>query len=60
MRHPLVSDVTYGGAAALGMKRQALHAARLTLRHPITGTDLDFECAAPADLSKAWTAVARR
>jgi 23S rRNA pseudouridine1911/1915/1917 synthase len=56
--HPLVSDATYGGAAALGMTRQALHAARLRLRHPVTGADLDFDCPAPADFSAAWSAVA--
>jgi len=58
--HPLVADATYGGAAALGMTRQALHATRLSLRHPITGTELDFEAAAPADFAAAWAAVAPR
>jgi len=58
--HPLVSDATYGGAAALGLSRQALHAARLSLRHPISGAALDFECPAPADFAAAWAAVAPR
>jgi len=58
--HPLVADATYGGGAALGMARQALHAARLSLRHPLTGADLDFECPVPADFAAAWSAVAPR
>ena len=56
--HPLVADLTYGGAAALGLTRQALHAARLGLRHPITGAELEFECPPPADFAAAWSAVA--
>ena len=34
---PLVGDRLYGGAPALGMERQALHAARLAFRHPRSG-----------------------
>jgi 23S rRNA pseudouridine1911/1915/1917 synthase len=55
--HPLVSDAVYGGAPALGMLRQALHAARLRLQHPIFGTWLDFECPPPADFARAWALV---
>jgi 23S rRNA pseudouridine1911/1915/1917 synthase len=35
------------------MARQALHAARLRLRHPVTAQPLDFESAPPADLQAA-------
>jgi 23S rRNA pseudouridine1911/1915/1917 synthase len=55
--HPLVSDALYGGAPALGMLRQALHAARLRLRHPGAGSWLDFECPPPADFAGAWERV---
>src|SRR5690606_25427051 len=34
--HPLVADVLYGGKPAWGLARQALHAIRLDLRHPVT------------------------
>ena len=49
--HPLVADATYGGAAAAGLQRQALHAFRLALAHPVTGQALDFQSALPHDLS---------
>jgi len=57
--HPLVADALYGGASALGMMRQALHAARLRLQHPIGGGWLDFECPPPADFARAWSQVAQ-
>ncbi len=51
--HPLVGDALYGGRVQWGMARQALHAARLCLRHPTTGKDLVFESAPPADMQSA-------
>ena len=61
-RHPLVGDPVYGGRLALpagasealrdalrGFRRQALHAARLELVHPVTGDALEFEVPPPAD-----------
>ena len=51
--HPLVGDTLYGGRVQWGMARQALHAARLRLRHPVTAQPLDFESAPPADLQAA-------
>ena len=61
-RHPLVGDPVYGGRLALpagasealrealrGFRRQALHAARLELRHPVSGEDLEVEVPPPAD-----------
>lgn len=48
--HPLLADVLYGGASALGLQRQALHAFRLRLQHPTTGQPLQCEAAAPEDL----------
>lgn len=41
--HPLVADSVYGGAAVHGMQRQALHACRLALAHPVTQKLLCFE-----------------
>lgn len=52
---PLVGDVLYGGKPALGMQRQALHAAELALRHPITRAELRFDCMPPADFAAAWS-----
>jgi 23S rRNA pseudouridine1911/1915/1917 synthase len=58
--HPLVADALYGGAPALGMTRQALHAARLALRHPVGGELLVFEAPLPADMAAAWALVTGR
>jgi 23S rRNA pseudouridine1911/1915/1917 synthase len=61
-RHPLVGDPVYGGRLALPagatgalrdalrrFRRQALHAARLELKHPVSGEALAFEVPPPAD-----------
>ena len=53
MGHALVGDVVYGGRAAAGMQRQALHAWRLAFAHPVTGTGLRFEVDPPADFLAA-------
>jgi 23S rRNA pseudouridine1911/1915/1917 synthase len=62
-RHALVGDPVYGGRLAVPsgasdelieclrrFKRQALHAARLALMHPVTAEPLEFEVRPPADL----------
>jgi 23S rRNA pseudouridine1911/1915/1917 synthase len=62
--YPLVGDPVYGGrrrvpagatAGLLGalaaFKRQALHAARLKLEHPVTGREMEWEVPMPADLT---------
>jgi 23S rRNA pseudouridine1911/1915/1917 synthase len=54
--HPLVGDTLYGGRVHGGMERQALHAARLTLRHPISGEPLSFRSTPPPDLLAAIAA----
>ncbi|WP_147533076.1 RluA family pseudouridine synthase [Bacillus marasmi] len=41
--HPLIGDILYGGAATF--PRQALHAAKMTFIHPLTGEFI--ECLAP-------------
>ncbi len=56
--HPLVADAVYGGRPALGLTRQALHAAELALAHPFDGRPLAFTAALPPDLAAAWAAVA--
>ena len=48
--HPLVGDTLYGGRVLWGMARQSLHAARLELKHPITGQPLLFRSTPPADM----------
>ena len=58
---PCLGDPVYGAGpaapavrqaiAAAGLKRQALHAAVLGFRHPITGEELRFETAPPADMA---------
>jgi 23S rRNA pseudouridine1911/1915/1917 synthase len=61
--HPLVGDPYYGGRArppknasqevldALrGFKRQALHAAMLSLAHPVTGEIMQWEAPVPDDM----------
>jgi 23S rRNA pseudouridine1911/1915/1917 synthase len=54
--HPLVADELYGGAAAAGMQRQALHACRLAFTHPATNAALVFQAPLPADLRNALQA----
>ncbi len=51
--HPLVGDVLYGGKLALGLARQALHAAHLAFAHPASAQMLRFDAAPPADLQAA-------
>lgn len=51
--HPLVADELYGGVAAAGLQRQALHAFRLSLTHPVTQQQLVFCSELPHDLRSA-------
>ncbi len=51
--HPLVGDAVYGGATALGLGRQALHAFRLALPHPVQGQMLEFVATLPSDMTAA-------
>ena len=63
--HPLVGDPVYGGRprppknatptlreSLLGFKRQALHAAMLSLFHPITGEQMTWHGDVPEDMVK--------
>ena len=53
--HPLLSDPTYGGAPAVGLTRQGLHAYRLAFAHPMTGEDMVFHAPLPQDLVDGLT-----
>jgi 23S rRNA pseudouridine1911/1915/1917 synthase len=55
--HPLIGDVTYGGADKYGLTRQFLHAHRLAFSHPMTEEALAFESELPADLAGALEAA---
>ncbi|MGG2093102.1 RluA family pseudouridine synthase [Bacillus sp. S13(2024)] len=48
--HPLVGDVLYGGKTKL-FSRQALHAAHITMLHPITKRQIDVDIPLPHDFS---------
>jgi 23S rRNA pseudouridine1911/1915/1917 synthase len=48
--HPVAGDPEYGGAGALGLERQFLHAARLAFAHPFSGAPIDVSSPLPADL----------
>jgi 23S rRNA pseudouridine1911/1915/1917 synthase len=66
---PCLGDPTYGSGppapavraalAEAGMSRQALHAAILAFRHPITGERLNFETAPPGDMMGLQAALER-
>ncbi|MDR7268387.1 23S rRNA pseudouridine1911/1915/1917 synthase [Pelomonas saccharophila] len=56
--HPMVADTLYGGAPALGLARQALHAARLSFTHPVSGEALVLTAPLPADMAAAWAEIA--
>jgi len=68
--YPLVGDPVYAGrrripagatpgllAALAGFKRQALHAARLKLEHPVTGREMEWEVPMPTDMSELVQAM---
>ena len=50
---PLVGDALYGGRCLFGIARQALHATRLRLLHPVTGVPLAFDAPPPPDVLSA-------
>jgi 23S rRNA pseudouridine1911/1915/1917 synthase len=71
--HPVVGDPTYAGGGSRRVSgagrreaealeratpRQALHAAGLAFRHPLTGAPLEFRAEWPADLLESLRLVA--
>lgn len=54
IKHPVSGDSVYGPEKnSLGLDGQALHAARLTLCHPVTGARLTFRAPVPDWFEKA-------
>jgi 23S rRNA pseudouridine1911/1915/1917 synthase len=70
--HPVVGDPVYSGPQWRGipdkiiqhalalMKRQALHAARLTIPHPRTGQPMTFQAELPADMRALISSLRER
>jgi len=60
--HPLVGDPVYAGRrrAPGPIGGQALHAARLRLRHPRSGEPLDFEAPLPPDMARLLRGLRKR
>ena len=69
-RNPLVGDPVYGGRLGMpagadenlqntlrGFRRQALHATRLRLAHPISGEPLEFQQPPPDDFQRLLEAL---
>lgn len=61
--HPVAGDSVYGGskrvieppalrAVLKKLARQALHASRLSFRHPVTGREMTFESPLPEDMAE--------
>ena len=71
LHFPIVGDPVYGGRLRLpkgagerlaeslrGFKRQALHAAKLALVHPVTGERMQWAASVPADMGALMEALA--
>jgi 23S rRNA pseudouridine1911/1915/1917 synthase len=71
--YPVVGDAVYGRSGLLksvtdtetrsilrGVKRQALHAARIAFRHPVHGTFLSFQSPLPEDMAGLCEALRGR
>lgn len=59
--HPVAGDATYGRRTnPWGLRRQALHAARLLFDHPVTGAPLVFEAPLPEDMARALAQLRSR
>lgn len=70
IHHPVIGDAVYGGRARIPagcspmlaealrhFKRQALHAARLGLEHPLSGEQMAWEAPLPADMQALLTVL---
>ena len=64
IKHPLLGDPTYGGrrvdVTIPVFGRQALHAWRLGLVHPVSGESMQFEAQPPADFVALRDALRER
>jgi 23S rRNA pseudouridine1911/1915/1917 synthase len=72
IKHPVVGDPVYGGRPKLpkgaeaglvaqlqGFRRQALHAVKLGLVHPVSGERMQWAASAPEDMGKLMEALAK-
>lgn len=50
--HPVAGDATYGGPSVPGLARQFLHAYRLAVRSPSTGSRIELQSPLPGDLRR--------
>ena len=57
--HPLLGDATYGKRGGLPFARQALHAERLAIVHPVTGKAVEWQAPLPADMRKLVSQLRR-
>jgi RluA family pseudouridine synthase len=55
--HPVLGDRQYGRAGTTLIRRQALHAARLSFAHPATGERMSFEAPLPEDMAGVMEAL---
>jgi len=58
--HPLVGDPAYGRRSAIAFARQALHAARLALVHPVSREPCEWNAAPPADFEALLASLRAR
>ncbi len=56
IKTPVLGDTVYGKTSSL-IDRQALHAWRLEINHPITHELIKLECSPPEDFVQAWLGV---
>lgn len=56
IKTPVLGDTVYGKTSSL-IDRQALHAWRLEIHHPITNELIKLECSPPEDFVSAWLGV---
>jgi 23S rRNA pseudouridine1911/1915/1917 synthase len=52
LRHPLIGDPAYGRRRGVAFHRQALHAWRLGLVHPLTRQSVAWESPLPPDFAQ--------
>jgi 23S rRNA pseudouridine1911/1915/1917 synthase len=58
--HPLVGDAAYGGRRGVAFQRQALHAWRLGLVHPVTRAPMQWESPLPEDFAALLASLRRK
>ncbi len=58
--HPVLGDWLYGDENIMLIKRQALHAARLTFVHPMNGKKLTLKASLPQDMKGVLATLSER